>query len=165
MTLITEDGTGLSTSESYASVSAADTRLAALGTTAWAALNTTAKEQALRRATQHMEQAYRSRWKGTRLMRAQALSWPRYGAESDGFYIDSTVIPAEVVNACIDLASKATTAELAPDQTRGVIRKKIGPLETEYEPHGLQGTRYVAIDRMLAPLLTGSAVMAQVVRT
>jgi len=153
MTLIVETGAGLSTAESFASVSAADTRLSALGMTTWASLQTAEKEQALRRSTAHMEQAYRNRWKGARLLRDQALSWPRYGACADGYPVLSTVVPGDVANACIDLAFKAAAGDLNPDLTRTVIREKVGPLETEYSPHAPEATRYRAIDQALAPYL------------
>lgn len=164
MTLITEDGTGLSTAESFASVAAADTRLAAQGMTNWATLTTTEKEQALRRSTAFMEQSYRGRWKGTRLLREQALSWPRYGSQADGWYVPSTEVPVEVVNACIDLAFKAAAGDLNADVTRTVIREKVGPLETEYAPHGPQSTQYRSIDQALAPYLTGGGGSVRLVR-
>ena len=62
MSLIVEDGTGMETAESYASVAQADARLAALGMTNWATLTTTEKEQALRRATVAMARAGRMPW-------------------------------------------------------------------------------------------------------
>lgn len=164
MTLIVEDGTGLSNAESYASVAQADERLAALGMTTWASGTVTAeREQALRRATAFMEQQYRARWKGTRLFRAQALSWPRYGAEADGWAIESTIVPTDIVNACIDLAFKAAAGDLNPDVTRTVIREKVGPLETEYAAHGPQSTQYRSIDMALAPYLGGGG-MARLAR-
>ena len=156
MALIVEDGTGRSDAESYASVAQADARLAALGMTTWASNTVTLeREQALRRATEYMEQRYRSQWKGTKLLRAQALSWPRYGAQADGYSIDSTVVPTDIVNACIDLAFKAAQGDLNADVTRTVIREKVGPLETEYAPHGPQSTQYRSIDMALAPYLGG----------
>lgn len=155
MALEVETGTGSASAESYASVTQADTRLAALGMTNWATLEVAEKEQALRRATQFMEQRYRDKWKGTRLYRAQALSWPRYGACVDGFDIESTIVPAEVANACIDLAFKAAAGDLNADVTRAVIREKVGPLETEYAEHSPQSVRYVSIDQALASFLRG----------
>ena len=164
MTLIVETGSGASDSESYISVADATTRHTAFGNTAWTGSDAV-KEAALRRATAHIEQAYRGRFIGTRLTRDQALSWPRYGVSVDGYDVPSTIVPAELANACADLAVRALTETLAPDQTRGVLRKKIGPLETEYDPNSPQAKRFTAIDRMLAPYLTGSGVMVQVVRT
>lgn len=164
MALIVEDGTGLSTAESYISVADASTRHAALGNTNWATLTNTEMEQALRRATVYIEQRYRERWKGTRLLRAQALSWPRYGAEVDGYTLDSNYVPDEIANACADLALKAAAGDLAPDLTRGIVREKVGPLETEYDAFSPQSTRYVSIDGTLAAFLKGSSSMARLVR-
>jgi len=154
MTLIVEDGTGRADAESYVSLADANARHTAFGNSAWTGTDA-AKEAALRRATAHMEQAYRQRWKGTRLFRAQSLSWPRYGAIVDNFPIDSTVVPEAVANACADLALKALADDLNPDLTRTVIREKVGPLETEYSANAPEATRYRAIDMALAPYLTG----------
>jgi len=166
MTLVVEDGTGKTNAESYASVAQADTRLAALGMTVWASnTTTTEREQALRRATAFMEQAFRTDWVGARLLRDQALSWPRYGAEADGFVLDSISVPTDIVNACIDLAFKAASGDLNADLTRAVLREKVGPIETEYAPNSPQATRYVSIEMALRPYLRGSRVMARLVRS
>lgn len=163
MSLVVETGEGLSTAESYISVAGADARHTAFGNTAWTGAND-AKEAALRRATAYIEQAYRELWKGTRLYRAQALSWPRYGACVDGFDLPSTEVPAEVANACADLALKALAGDLNADLTRTIIREKVGPLETEYSPHGAESTRYRSIDMGLASFLRGGGVNARLVR-
>jgi hypothetical protein len=163
MTLVVEDGSGISTAESYISVAAAGTRHTNLGNTAWTGTDA-AKESALRRATAHMEQAYRTRWKGTRLTRAQALSWPRYGAIADGWDVPSTEVPTDVANACADLALKALADELAPDVTRVAIREKVGPLEREYSPYSPQSPQYRAVDLALAPYLFGGASTSRLVR-
>jgi len=165
MTLIVENGSGLSTAESFASVSAADTRLAAQGNTNWAGLTTTEKEQALRRATQYMEQAYRQRWQGSRLNGTQALSWPRSWVTVDGYAVASDSVPADIANACIDLAFKAAAGDLNADLSPPVIREKVGPIETEYAAHGPERTRYPAIDMMLAPYLGRGGASYQLVRT
>ena len=154
MTLVVEDGSGLSTSESYISVANADARHTSLGNTAWTGTDA-AKEAALRKATEYLEQRYASRWRGTRLLRAQRLSWPRYGAEVHGYTIESTIVPDVVANACADLAVKTLSETLNADQERGIVREKVGPLETEYDPYSSQAKRYPAIDEMLAPYLLG----------
>jgi len=152
MTLIVEDGTGLATAESYISVADADARHTAFGNSDWTGA-TSVKEAALRRATAHMEQAYRERWKGTRLRPDQGLSWPRYGVVVDTWYVETTIVPAEVASACADLALKALAGDLNADLTRTVIREKVGPIETEYAPNAPEATRYRAIDMALAPYL------------
>ncbi len=165
MSLIVEDGTGLPTAESLVSVAAATARHAALGNDTWATITTEQMEQALRRATAYMEQAFRTRWTGRRVSAVQALSWPRYDVCVDGYSVDSNVVPAEVANACADLALKAAAGDLNADIERAVIREKVGPLETEYSPHSPQAVRYRAIDMLLAPYLSGSSAMATLVRT
>lgn len=165
MALIVEDGTGMSTAESFASVAAADTRLAALGNTNWANLTTTEKEQALRRATAYMEQAYRLRWQGMRATSAQALSWPRSWVSVDGYAVAADTVPADIANACIDLAFKAAAGDLNADLERPVIREKVGPIETEYAAYGPERTRYPAIDMMLAPYLGRGGASFRIERT
>jgi hypothetical protein len=165
MSLIVEDGTGIANAESYCSVATADARHSNLGNTAWAALTTSAKEQALRKATIYMTEAYRERWIGRRNNLTQALEWPRYGVSVEGWPVNVTTIPTDIVNACADLALKASTTDLAPDLTQGVIRKKIGPIETEYNRGSPQYPRYRAIDMMLSPYLVTSGPTAKLVRS
>lgn len=165
MALVVENGTGLATAESYVSVASADTRHSNLGNTNWTTLTTEQKEEALRRSTVYLEQAYRERWKGNRHTVDQALSWPRNSVVVDGFVVvDSDVVPADVANACADVAFKAAAGDLNADITRAVIREKVGPLETEYSAHSPQSVRYRSIDMLLAPYLTGGGASARLVR-
>lgn len=155
MTLVVEDGSGLSTAESYISVSDAETRLGNLGDTTFVASTTAEKEQALRKATEYLEQRFRQSWKGTKLTKAQALSWPRYGAIVDGWDVDSDIVPSAIANATADLALTSLTETLNPDTTRAVIREKVGPLETEYSEFSPQSTQRVSINQALAPYIRG----------
>ena len=153
--LITETGAGLADAESYASVAAADARCASLGLIAWAALAEADKEIALRKAAQFMA-TYRARWAGLRVYQRQALDWPRYNVLVDGFTVPSTSVPADVVNACIDLAVRAGSGEdLLPDLDTGsnaIKKDKTGPLETEYFQNTTDAReRFVAVDALLAP--------------
>ena len=154
MALVVETGTGSATAESYITVADANTRQTAFGVTAWTGTDA-AKEAALRRATAFMEQRYRQQWQGSRLLSTQALSWPRDGATVDGYAIDNDIVPDDVANACADLAVAALSDTFNEAQTRGIIREKIGPLETEYDAFSSQTKRYPAIDQMLAPYLIG----------
>lgn len=169
--LTTETGAGLPDAESYASLAAADARNGALGVADWATLTEPAKEIALRRATQFMLANYRARWAGRRVYQAQALDWPRWNVEVDGFLLPSNVVPADVVNACIDLAARAGRGEeLMPDLDVGnnqIKRDKTGPLETEYFQNNVDAAgRFVAIDAALQPYFgaAGGAGMIRVVR-
>jgi len=159
MTLTVEDGTGLVDAESFVSVANADTYHSNRGNTTWATLTTAQKEEDLRRATDYMEQVYRSRWAGIRKTTTQALSWPRYDVplEDVGYgyaYYDSDSVPQIVKNACAELALKAAAGELAPDIEQRVKREKVDSLEVEYADYGSQYTQYRAIDNMLLPVLS-----------
>lgn len=172
MALIVETGTGLANAESYASVAEADTRLAAYGFTAWAALAQAAKETALRLATDFMLNAYRTRWKGYRVNEVQALDWPRYYVErvdaiGSVSYYPSNSIPNEIKAACIDLAYKTTQGiELAPDIDQAQKRVKVGPIEVEYDTNGNQATVFRAVESKLRPFFNGAGgAMTRLVRT
>ena len=154
MALIVEDGSGKSDSESYISVADASNYHTVRGNTAWAALATDAlREAALRRATDYMRQAYRSRWQGYKVNEDQALDWPRYDVEVEGYAVDSDIVPTEVKNACAELALKASAADLNPDLTQGVLSEQVGSIQVTYDKASPQFTRYRAIDALLSPYL------------
>jgi hypothetical protein len=164
MTIIVEDGTGLADAESYISVGDANTYHAARGNTDWAALSDADKESALRRATDYMLQAYRSRWSGQRATSTQALDWPRYGVIVDWFELSSDVVPVAVERACAELALRASSADLAADLERGIKRQKVDVIETEYDTASPQQKRYRAVDNLLAPYLMGGGAFVRVTR-
>lgn len=164
MALIVEDGTGLANAESYISVAAADTRQSNNGMTNWATLQQSEKEAALRRATTYMEQAFRERWRGMRVHLGQALSWPRWNVIVDNFPVSASSVPPEVANACADLALKAAAGDLNTDLSPRVIRKKVGPIETEYDRFSPQRVRYPSIEMTLTPFLKGSSANVSTVR-
>ena len=154
MSLICEDGSIVTGAESYCSVADASAYHTARGNAAWAALaSDTVREQCLRKATDYMEQVYRSRWQGCRVSETQALSWPRYDVEVEGYAVDSDIVPTEVKNACAELALKASAADLNPDLTQGVLSEQVGSIQVTYDKASPQFTRYRAIDALLSPYL------------
>jgi len=167
MSLIIEDGTGLSTAESYISIADADTYFSNRANADWEALyNTDDKEPALRKATDYMVSNYRRRWQGVRVDEDQALDWPRVGVVVDSWAIGSDEVPEIVARACAEFALKVSTEELQPDLTQGVTREKVGVIEVEYDRNSQQATRYKAIDNMLAPFLkAGGAATMGLIRT
>lgn len=159
MSIVVEDGTARADAESYASVAECDTRLAARGFALWATMSTTEKEAALRRATDYMTQVYRGRWAGTRVNTTQALDWPRHmvprkdvtgGYHTLPSYYDYQSVPAEVKNACIDLAYKAAAGDLSPDLEPQVASETVGSVSVSYIPGSRQTTQYRSIDNQLA---------------
>lgn len=167
MSLIVEDGTGLPDAESYASVAAADTYHASRGNAQWGTLPDERKEQLLRAATDYMA-VYAASWSGTRQTAAQALDWPRDGAEAFGYDVPAGTVPAQVANACAVLALKAAAGALQPDPGQAKKRQKVGALEVEYQDYSTATKRYSSVDSILAPFFGaggGSPYMARLERS
>jgi hypothetical protein len=171
MSLVTEDGSARADAESLASVAAADTYHLSRGNVSWSGAMTADKENALRRATDYMEQEYRTKWRGARIGVTQALDWPRYGVQLDdvGFgrypaLVPANTVPPQVVQACCELAFRALSGPLAPDLQRQVIAKTIGPIRTEWAPGSPEYVRYRSIDLLLKPLLDLGGMGVRLVR-
>lgn len=156
MSLTVESGAGAADSDAYISVAFADNFHSVRGNALWGTMSEPEKEQAIRRATDHLSRAYRERWKGCRATSIQALDWPRYDVRADGYDVASNVVPEDVRRACADLAFKAAAGDLAPDLEQNIISETIGPMTTQYDRTSPQYKRYRAIDLMLAPYLRGA---------
>lgn len=157
MSLIVETGAGSTTSESYASVANSLSYHDARGNATWSTITTAQQEQALRRATDYIEQVYSQQWQGTRITNTQALSFPRNAVYFNGFVISGTTIPQLLINATCELALKAASGDLSPDMERAVSSEKVGVLEVQYEQYSSQIKRFTSIDNMLRPLLQRSS--------
>jgi hypothetical protein len=173
MALDVEDGTGKATSESFISVTDADTYHSNHGNTTWAALATANKEAALRKATEYMEQAYRLKWRGYRVTSTQRLSWPRawcpipdapYGYGSFTAYIAQNVVLDEAKRACAELALIASAADLNPTLERTTSSEKVGDIAVTYDTNSPEWKRYRSVDMLLAPYLSGSSISVGLVR-
>lgn len=160
MTLIVETGSGASNSESYASVADSLTYHANRGNSSWSTLTTAQQEQALRRATDYIEQVYSQAWQGYRVNETQALSFPRTQVYLNGYLIGSTVVPQLLINATCELALKAASGELADDLERGVVREKVGVIEVEYDKYSPERKRYVAVENIIKPLLANQSIVS-----
>lgn len=174
MTLVVEDGTGLSTAESYLSIADIEAYFAKYGRepSGWSALTTTQKEQRARQAAQYLDMTYINRWKGVRVVEEQALSWPRAGVEDqDGWGLDSDSVPQRVKDAQAELVARATANELLTDvDTPGTIASKsvsLGPLSesVSYVGGSKQQKEYTVVDRLLEGLLEYGGGIARLIRT
>src|SRR3990167_3609675 len=161
MALIVEDGSQVAGAESYESVAGATAYHLARGNSTWALLTTGQSEEALRRATDYMEQMYRARWKGWRVSSTQVLCWPRAGVEIPdkpyGTLVATDEIPQAVKDACSEYALKAGAADLAPDLTRGKAAVTVGPIAVTYDTASPEAKRYRALDALLKPFLKASS--------
>lgn len=102
MALVTEDGTGLATAESYISVADADTYIAAYkgANATWDGATEAAKEIAARQATQYLDGLYI--WKGVKAYTVQALGWPRnYAYDETGTAY--TLVPTKLEQATAEV--------------------------------------------------------------
>ena len=157
MSLIVEDGTGLSTAESYISVADASTYHSNRGNAAWAALSTdTIREQYLRKATDYMVAMYRNSWQGYKVNGDQALDWPRSGCVVDGISVDDDIVPTPIKNACAELALKVASGDLYADQARGTISETVGPISVTYDINSPQRVRYSFVEAGIAPFLSAT---------
>lgn len=165
MALVVETGTASATSESFSSVADALAYFTARDNAVWLALTTAQQEVALRKATDYMEAVYSQRWAGTRTTSTQALSWPRYNVFVNGYVTSSSAVPRVVVNACSELALRASVGELLSDSTQQKTRTKVDVIEVEYDKYSPASTQYLAITAMLAPYFElSSSVERKVVR-
>lgn len=154
MALIVEDGTGKADAESYVSVADADTYVANYlgGDANWDAAADAAKEVALRKAQQYLDNRWQKRWRGERASDVyypgadvtvrQALEWPRYITDGGSPWWDSDEIPQPLINAQVELAVRALTTDLYPDVAASTVppgikskSTKAGPVESSVEYH------------------------------
>lgn len=168
MSLVVENGSGLSDAESYASVSDSTAYHSALGNTSWAVLSSTLQEQALRRATIYLVGKYRLRWAGSRMTTSQSLDWPRslvpVADTPYKSYYPNNVVPKEVVDACCSMAIRAADGELLSDQSQRAASVTVGPISTSFEPGSTVATQYPEIDALLRPLLKSGGGQIRMVR-
>jgi len=161
MVLVVEDGTGLANAESYISVADADTyhayRTAPAG---WASASEPDKERYLRMATEYLGMRYGTAWLGSRINSTMALDWPRFGVwDEDGFPLDSDAVPLRVPQATAEAALRVQQGdELLADVTEADLKRKkvkAGSVvtEKEYVLGQAQTTRYVRVERLVAPLI------------
>ena len=165
MPLIIEDGLARDDAQSYVSVINCNAYHSARGNTAWSGTDEE-KSSALLKAVQYIDGHYRTRWKGAKTSRTQALCWPRTGArDADGWVIGGDEIPQEVIDATCEAALRAMTGELSPDMERGgkVLSETVGPISVTYAPGASGQTQYSVIDNLLSGLLR-SSISGQMVR-
>jgi hypothetical protein len=150
-------GNNSDVANSYVDLAYADDYHALRGNTLWDA-STAAKEAALVRATDYIEQVYGQSWVGNAV--TAGLSWPRYYA-----LYGYDVIPDPLKKATCELALEALAGDLNPVSggTQAVIRKKVDVIEVEYDKAVTAKTR-PAVVGYLRSLIGGSAYNRPVVR-
>ena len=149
--------------DSYATLADANAYFASIGETKWTGSDAV-KENALRRATNYLDNQYRGKWRGVRTLASQALAWPRAGVvDGDGFDLPLGEIPVQVQRATMEAALLVITGvKLEPVLDRGgaikSVSKRVGALGKEivYQDGAPVMTRIVAIEGLLRDIVTSS---------
>jgi hypothetical protein len=159
MAIVVETGTGSATANSYATIAQADAYISLRLYTGWTAIVDAHKEAALVNATDYIEATYRDAWQGYRVSSTQALSWPRSTVVVDTFPVAANIVPAAVIQACIEMAYRSGTGSvLIEDQGQLVVREKVDVIETEYAQFSDPAQKYPFVSKLLAPYLLSANV-------
>jgi len=150
--IVVEDGTGLSTAQSYVDTTFVNAYFALRGVTF------TSTDANIINAMDYFEATYSQSWKGEKLVSTQALSFPRL---IDGV----NTYPVQVKNAICELAYKASTATLLPDPSQAVKREKVDVIEVEYQDFTSATTSYSLVNAMIMPWLNASGSVHTVLRS
>lgn len=156
VTLTIEDGTVVTSANSYYSLASADDYFTQRGNTTWIGYGNDTKTYALIKAYQYMENLP---WKGMKSLSDQGLSWPRIGmSDEDGYAIDSNEIPKRIKWAQAEIAyNYITDTDLEPNISTGernIILEKVDVIEVRYSGTGKSSyTIYQRVDNLLSPFL------------
>ena len=135
LTLIKEDGTGLSNANAYANAADGDAyHDGHLYATAWTGATAEQKEAALVMATRLIDSQYQ--FGGVLTDEEQSLQWPREDSRNpDGAdFLDSDVVPQAVVNATCEMARELLIADrTAAPAGEGLKYQNVGPNQTGYD--------------------------------
>ena len=149
-TIVVEDGTGKTDSNSYVSEAelatyAADRGVTIAGTDAILLI-------------QAMDYIEQQPFKGTKGSDEQALQWPRWGVVIDGYYIDTDEIPQLLKDSQMEVALgvDAGNNPLATEE-RATKREKVDVIEVEYMDGARNTTYLAAAESKLSKLLTNGS--------
>lgn len=144
MTIIVEDGTGITNANSYVTEAELSAFASARAVTLSADYTT---EQLLILAMDYIESL---KYKGYKVLSTQALQWPRTQVYIDAYYNDDDNIPDELKNGLMQVAIAIDSGN-NPQQNipRKTIREKVGELEVQYAP----GSVSVVTDKKIMSFL------------
>lgn len=155
MPLVTEDGTGILTANSYVTEEAFDTYCDDRNLTPAEG----DAESALIRAAVALDGSYRMKYPGYRTIgRGQGLEWPRTAAyDYEGLTIGTNEIPQEIKDAQCEMALRelAEPGSLTPDLERGgyISSMSAGSVSITYGGPGTATTTYTIVDEILSKLI------------
>ena len=144
-TIVVEDGTGKTDSNSYVSAADLATYMGDRGVT----LVGTA-EDLLINAMDYIESIS---YKGTKNSDAQALQWPRYGVSIDSYSVGSDELPQLLIDAlCEVVIGIDGGVDPLANLGRSTKSEQVGTIKVEYEPGTRAQTSLQAADAKLKKL-------------
>lgn len=151
MSLIIEDGSGLTNAESYIDLAYLQAYATKRG------LDITGiTETNIIKGQDYFESAYQ--FKGTKLVETQALAFPRY-------INNEVVYPVRIKNAVCELTIKSKSAELLADSERLTKSEAVGDIKIEYSEYSKDTVNYNFVINLILPWLSGSGISASIIRT
>ena len=156
MTLIVEDGTGVTGADTYVSLADARTRATTLGVSI-SSTDGTAELQ-LQQATLYIDRTYRQQFQGVKLEVDQPLQFPRTPVVVDNILLDSDGIPQELIDAEIYAAAQLESGESFYTNQEGKnikLEEITGAIKQEYFNNGRSSTQVIFsnIEETIKPLL------------
>jgi len=155
-TFLVEDGTGLTASNSYLSISDLTDYWNGRGTD-YSGEADADMQSALVQATQYIDTHYR--FPGYKSASTQALEWPRTNAyDKNGYYLTGLpekIADANIANATAEAAGRilegTDITDLVPDLDRGggIKREKVDVIEVEYFKGASPTKTFPHIDQIL----------------
>ena len=128
----------------------------------WTAAAPDAKDRALTKSTDYLDEVYEKTTQGDRVLSTQARAWFRAGAFLYGFLIPTNVLPLPLKESCIEMAFRFLDGSVPfPDRVGGeaspikITAKRLGSLSKTIEyTSGDDGIpRFALIELKMAPLL------------
>lgn len=132
--IVVEDGTGIVTANSYATVQEVDDLLSVNIHSNWSLLDNTAKENLIMWATRILDE--RVTWKGKKVFETSGLAWPRTGVRNkEGFFLPDDEVPAAVKLATAVLADHlvAGNPESTGNSTGNITKLKVDVVELQFD--------------------------------
>lgn len=145
-TIIVEDGTGKTDSNSYVSEADVTTYATDRGVTL-----TADADILIIKAMDYLETLD---YIGTKFSQAQALQWPRNNVYIDGYYIEPSTIPQELKNSQMALClSIDAGADPMATTERATKKEKVDTIEIEYMDNAATKAIITSVNRALNKLL------------
>lgn len=157
MTIVVEDGSIVTNSNSYVSEAELTAYASARGITLVGD-----EEELLIKAMDYIESLS---FIGIKFTRDQSLQWPRVDVVIDGYYVDADTIPQELKNGqmAVALAIDEGNSPLS-NVERKTIRERVGEIEVEYSEGSSSTIISRSINAALSKLIAGGGVMFKVIK-